>query len=136
MGIIYFTATEKSPIERQLSTAYPLTAPVFLVSTKDAGTHGIRFSPTAAAYVDTYSNAITPPRRDTYAVDGSKLATLEEDKVSELAAYHLSPVEFFSIKSHDGLTFNCSMIKPPRFDPRKNIRCLLSPTAGRMPRWC
>jgi dipeptidyl-peptidase-4 len=69
--------------------------------------------------VDTYSNAVTPPRRDTFAADGAKLATLEEGKVPELAEYHLSPVEFFTIKSHDGATLHCSIIKPPHFDPSK-----------------
>src|SRR5258707_1151898 len=122
-GIIYFTATEKSPIERQLYRV-SLDGSGFSRVTKEAGTHGIRFSLTTAAYVDTYSNAITPPRRDTYAADGPKLATLEEDKVPELAGYHLSPVEFFTIKSHDGLTFNCSMIKPPHFDPSKKYPVL------------
>jgi dipeptidyl-peptidase-4 len=122
-GIIYSTATEKSPIERQLYRV-SLDGSGFSRVTKEAGTHGIRFSPTTAAYVDTYSNAITPPRRDTYTADGSKLATLEEDKVPALAEYHLSPVEFFTIKSHDGLTFNCSMIKPPHFDPSKKYPVL------------
>ena len=117
-GLVYFTATEKSPIERQLYRV-SLDGSGFGRITKEAGTHGIRFSPTAASYVDTYSNATTPPRRDTFAADGSKLATLEEDKVPELAAYHLSPVEFFTVKSHDGVTLNCSMIKPPNFDPSK-----------------
>jgi len=117
-GIVYFTATEKSPIERQLYRV-SLDGTGFARITKDDGTHGIRFSPTAASYVDTYSNAMTPPRRDTYTADGSKLATLEEDKVPELAQYHLSPVEFFTIKSHDGVTLNCSIIKPPNFDPSK-----------------
>jgi dipeptidyl-peptidase-4 len=117
-GVVYFTATEKSPIERQLYRV-SLDGSGFSRITKDAGTHGIRFAPTATSYVDTYSNAMTPPRRDTYAANGSKLATLEEDKVPELAEYHLSPVEFFTIKSSDGATLNCSMIKPPRFDPSK-----------------
>jgi len=99
---VYFTAAEKSPIERQLYRV-SLDGSGFSRITKEAGTHGIRFSPTSAAYVDTYSNAMTPPRRDTFAADGSKLATLEEDKVPELSEYHLSPVEFFTIKSHDGL---------------------------------
>jgi len=117
-GIVYFTATEKSPIERQLYRV-SLDGSGFARITKDAGTHGVRFSPSAAYYVDTYSNAMTPPRRNAYASDGSKLATLEENPVAELADYHLSPVEFFTIKSHDGATLNCSMIKPPHFDPSK-----------------
>jgi dipeptidyl-peptidase-4 len=122
-GVVYFTATEKSPIERQLCRV-SLEGSGFSRISKEAGTHGIRFSPSAASYVDTYSNATTPPRRDTYAADGSKLAALEEDKVPELAEYHLSPVEFFTIKSHDGVTLNCSMIKPPNFDPAKKYPVL------------
>jgi dipeptidyl-peptidase-4 len=117
-GLVYFTATEKSPIERQLYRV-SLDGSGFTRITKEDGTHNIRFAPTATAYVDTYSNAMTPPRRDTYAADGSKSTTLEEDKMPELAGYHLSPVEFFPIKSHDGVTLNCSMIKPPNFDPTK-----------------
>ena len=117
-GVVYFTATETSPIERQLYRV-SLDGSGFARITKETGTHGIRFSPTAASFVDTYSNAMTPPRRDTYAADGSKLATLEDSKVPELAEYHLSPVEFFTIRSHDGAMLNCSMIKPPHFDPLK-----------------
>jgi len=116
--IVYFTATEKSPTERQLYRV-SLDGSGFSRITNEAGTHTIRFAPSAASYVDTYSNAMNPPRRDTYAADGSKLATLEEDKVPELAEYHLSPVEFFAIKSHDGASLNCSMIKPQNFDPSK-----------------
>jgi dipeptidyl-peptidase 4 len=117
-SVVYFSATEKSPIERQLYRI-SLDGSGFSRITKEAGTHGIRFSPAATSFVDTYSNATTPPRRDTYTADGSKLTTLEENKVPELADYHLSPVEFFTIKSHDGATFNCSMIKPPDFDPSR-----------------
>jgi dipeptidyl-peptidase 4 len=108
-GLVYFTATEKSPIERQLYRV-SLDGSGFTRITKEDGTHSIRFAPTAASYVDTYSD---------YTADGSKLTMLEEDNAPELAGYHLSPVEFFTIKSHDGETLNCSMIKPPNFDPSK-----------------
>ncbi len=117
-GLIYFSATEKSPLERHLYRV-SLDAAGFSRITKETGTHTVRFSPNAASYVDTYSNAMTPPRRDTYAADGSKWATLEENKVPELAQYHFSPVEFFTVTSHDGVLLNCSMIKPSNFDPSK-----------------
>src|SRR5258708_22811896 len=76
---------------------------------------------------------MTPARRDTYSADGSKLATIEEDKVPELAEYHLSPSEFFTIKSHDGVTLNCSMIKPPHFDPSKKYPVLTFTYGGPHP---
>jgi dipeptidyl-peptidase-4 len=117
-GIVYFTATEKSPIERHLYRV-ALDGSNFARITKEHGTHAIRFAPDAASYLDTYSDVMTPPRRDTFSASGTKLATLEENKVPALADYHLSNVEFFTIKSHDGVTLYCSMIKPPNFDPAK-----------------
>jgi len=117
-GTVYFTATEKSPIERQLY-GVSLDGSQFSHITKEDGTHATLFAPTGTAYVDTYANATAPPRRDTYSANGAKLATLEENKVPELAQYHLSPVEFFTIQSHDGVALHCSMIKPPNFDPSK-----------------
>jgi len=80
--------------------------------------------------VDMYSNADTPPRQDLYRADGTKLATLNENKVAELAEYHLSPVEFFTIKAHDGVTLNCSMIKPPNFDPAKKYPVIVYTYGG------
>jgi len=122
-GIIYFTATEKSPIERQL----------YRVSLDGSGffsRHQRRRHPRHSLCSNRRGlrghvfERITPPLRATYAADGSKLATLEEDNVPALAEYHLSPVEFFTIKSRDGLTFNCSMIKPPHFVPSKKYPVL------------
>ena len=117
-GIVYFTSTEKSPIERQLYRVSLDGSHSSRISKED-GFHTVHFSPNSASYVDTYSNAMTPPRRDTFSASGSKLATLEENKVPDLARYHLSPVQFFTIQSHDGVTLHCSMIKPPNFDPSK-----------------
>jgi dipeptidyl-peptidase 4 len=117
-GVVYFTATEKSPLERHVYRV-GLDGSGFARITKDEGAHRVNFAPNAATYVDMYSNANTPPRQDVYRADGTKLATVNENKVAELAEYHLSPVEFFIIKAHDGMTLNCSMIKPPNFDPAK-----------------
>jgi len=120
-GVVYFSATEKSPLERHLYRV-GLDGSGFARITKEDGTHRVNFAPNAEIYVDTYSNAGTPPRQDVYRADGKKLATLNENKVAELAEYHLSPVEFFTIKAHDGVTLNCSMIKPPISTRRRNIR--------------
>jgi dipeptidyl-peptidase-4 len=122
-GFVYFMSTEKSPLERHLYRV-SLEGSHFSRITKEDGTHNILFSPNATSYVDTYSNAMTPPRRTSFSADGSQLTMLEENKVAELAQYRLSPVEFFTIKSHDGILLNCSMIKPPNFDPAKKYPVL------------
>ena len=128
-GVVYFTATEKSPLERHLY-GVGLDGSRFTRITREDGTHRIDMSPNAALFLDTYSNASTPPRQDVYRSDGTKLATLNENSVVELTAHHLSPVEFFTIKSHDGILLNCSMIKPPDFDPTKKYPVLIFTYAG------
>jgi len=117
-GVVYFSATEKSSLERHLYRVAIDGSGLKRLSKED-GVHEIEFSPDNEFYLDTYSNANTPPRQDIYRADGAKLLTLNENKVPELAAFHFSPVEFFTIQSHDNVALNCFMIKPPNFDPAK-----------------
>jgi dipeptidyl-peptidase-4 len=128
-GIVYFNATEKSPLEHHLYRT-GLDGSGFKRITKEDGTHLTNLSADAEIFLDTYSNTSTPPRQDFYRADGKKLTTLKENKVPELAAMHLSPVEFFTIKSHDGILLNCSMIKPPDFDPSKKYPVLIFTNGG------
>jgi dipeptidyl-peptidase-4 len=128
-GLVYFTATEKSPLERRLyRVAFDGTG--FTRLTKDEGTHVAVFAPNAAAFYDTYSNTATPPRQDLYRADGSRIATINENKVAELADYDLSPVEFLSVKSRDGVQLNASIIKPPDFNPQKKYPVLVYTYGG------
>jgi dipeptidyl-peptidase-4 len=128
-GVVYFTATEKSPLERHLYRV-SLDGSGFTRITRDDGTHHVNFAPNAAIYINTYSNANTPPRQDLYRSDGEKLTTLNENKIAELDEYKLSPIEFLTIKSHDGMSLNCSMIKPPNFDPAKKYPVLVYTYGG------
>jgi dipeptidyl-peptidase-4 len=128
-GLVYFTATEASPTERQLYVA-GLDGSGFLKITKDSGTHDVNFAPNAAAFCDTYSNAAAPPRQNLHRADGSRIATINENKVAELADYSFSPMEFLPVKSRDGVMLNASMIKPPNFDPQKKYPVLVYTYGG------
>src|SRR5258708_37943696 len=66
-----------------------------------------------------------PQRQDLCRADGSRIATINENKVAELANYHLSPVEFLTVKSRDGVLLNASIIKPPDFTPQKKYPVLV-----------
>ena len=104
-GVIYFTATEASALERQLYRV-ALDGSGFSRITKEPGTHAVFFPPASAAdaaatssgrlnaFVDTFSSTTNPPRQDLVRADGSRIASLNENKVPELAAYLLTPVEF------------------------------------------
>jgi dipeptidyl-peptidase 4 len=129
-GVVYFTSTEKSPMERQLYRV-GLDGSGFSRVTRRDGTHSITLNPVGDKYLDTYSNAMTPPRQDLYAIDGSLLTTISENVVPELASYHLSTVEFLSVPAHDGrVQFNAFMIKPPNFDPQKKYPVLVYTYGG------
>jgi len=144
-GVIYFTATEKSPMERHVYRV-GLDGSGFTRLTKDPGTHAANFAPSAGsppgvnvvssasasvtAFIDTYSNTMNPPRQDLLRPDASRIAVLNENKVAELASYHLSPVEFLEVKTHDGMTLNAYMIKPPDFDPHRKYPVLVYTYGG------
>jgi dipeptidyl-peptidase 4 len=128
-GAVYFTSTEKSPMERQLYRV-GLDGTGFTRLTKTDGTHAINMSPSAAQFVDTYSNSMTPPRQDLLRKDGSQVAVLYEPKAGDLAGCHLSPVEFVKVKAHDGTQLNAMMIKPPNFDPARKYPVIVYTYGG------
>jgi dipeptidyl-peptidase-4 len=128
-GLVYFTATEKSPLERQLyRVAFDGTG--FTRLTKEAGTHAAVLAPNTAAFYDTFSNAAAPQRQDLYRADGSRITTINENKIAELGDYHLSPMEFLIVKYRDGAQLNASIIKPPDFNPQKRYPVLVYTYGG------
>jgi len=128
-GLVYFTGTAKSPMERHL---YRVSFDGSAISriTIHNGTHSVNMAPDCAAFVDTYSDVTTPPRQDIARADGSLLRPINENKVAELADYHLSTSQFLTVKSHDGTLLNAVMIKPPDFDASKKYPVLVYTYGG------
>jgi dipeptidyl-peptidase-4 len=128
-GAVYFTATEKSPLERHLYRV-GLDGGGFGRITKEDGTHTATVAPNSEAFVDTYSSAAAPARQDFYRIDGTRITVINENKVAELADYHLSPMEFLTVKSRDGVFLNATMIKPPDFNAQKKYPVLVYTYGG------
>jgi dipeptidyl-peptidase 4 len=128
-GLVYFTSTAKSPLERQVYVVHTDGSGLTQVTFGD-GTHGADIPIGAGAIVDTYSNSMTPPRQELLRPDGKKIATINENQVAELADYHLSPLEVLSVMSHDGVQLNAAMIKPPDFHAEKKYPVLVSTYGG------
>ncbi|HEX2713880.1 MAG TPA: DPP IV N-terminal domain-containing protein [Candidatus Acidoferrales bacterium] len=127
-GAVYFVATEKSPIERHLYRV-GLDGGDVTRLTREDGTHTINMAPGAGHYLDTYSDVMTPQRQDVYRTEGPEAAqsrmTLNENKVAELAAYKLQPVEFLSVRGADGTPLHAMMIKPVGFDASRKFPVLV-----------
>jgi len=128
-GLVYFTGTAKSPLERHLYRV-SLDGSAIIRITIHNGTHGVNMAPDASAFVDTYSDVLTPPRQDIARADGSLLRVINENKVSELAEYHLSAPQFLSVKARAGMPLNAVMIKPPDFDASKKYPVLIFTYGG------
>jgi dipeptidyl-peptidase-4 len=128
-GVVYFTGTAKSPLERHL---YRVSLDGSAISriTIHNGTHGVNMAPDASAFVDTYSDVMTPPRQDVARADGSLLRVINENKDPELAEYHLSTPQFLSVKAHDGMPLNAAVIKPLDFDSSKKYPVLVFTYGG------
>src|SRR5712672_877486 len=128
-GLVYFTGTAKSPLERHL---YRVSLDGSAISriTIHNGTHGVKMAPDASGFVDTYSDVVTPPRQDVARADGSLLRVINENKVAELADYHLSAPQFLTVKAHDGMPLNAVLIKPPDFEASKKYPVLIYTYGG------
>ncbi len=124
LGAVYFTATEKSPLERHLYRV-ALEGGAVTRLTREDGTHAINLAPGAGHYLDTYSNAMTPSRQDVYRADGAGRMALNENKVEELVAYRLQPVDFFTVPGADGTALQAMMIRPSGFDAARKYPVLV-----------
>jgi dipeptidyl-peptidase 4 len=128
-GFIYFLSNKDNVPETQLYRV-SLRDKKITRLTQAAGTHHPRLAPDSSAFVDTFSNSATPQRQDLYRSDGKHVAVLNENKPTQLAEYHLSPVEFLNVAADDGTKLYALMIKPPAFDPSKKYPVLIHVYGG------
>jgi len=122
-GAVYFTATEESPLTRNVYRV-GLDGAGFSRITQEKGTHTPLFSPNAHLLVDTYSNQATPPVHILLRADGSQIAAIGENAKPESSA-DLPPVEFLTVKTHMGTELNALMIRPPDFDPARKYPAIV-----------
>lgn len=128
-GYIYFISNKDNVADSQLYRLSLADKSITRI-TREAGWHDPLVAPDASAFVDTYSNTMTPPRQDLYRMDGSRAAVIDEDAVPELNDYALSPVEFLNVTANDGTKLCAEIIKPPDFDPSRKYPVLVNVYGG------
>jgi dipeptidyl-peptidase 4 len=117
-GWIYFAATERSPIATDIYRIRIDGTGMQRLS-KSEGTHAAAFAPGLATYLDTWSDATTPPQVRVVGNDGSEIRVVEANPVAVLAEYGLSTPEFLQVRTRDGFVMETMMIKPRGFDPSR-----------------
>jgi dipeptidyl-peptidase-4 len=116
-GLIYYTSTEASPLERQLYViGFDGKGRRRLTTT--AGTHSIDMSPDTRYYLDRWSNVGQPRQVELWATGGRMLKKLEDNaRVTEwLAGHAYSAPELFTFTTSDSARIDASVIKPWPFD--------------------
>ncbi|HXX46569.1 MAG TPA: DPP IV N-terminal domain-containing protein [Candidatus Acidoferrales bacterium] len=128
-GTIYFCSNKDDVLGTQVYRLSLREKSIARVTRED-GANEVVFAPDASAFVDTYSNAMTPPRQDLYRADGAHAAVINENKVPELGDYNLSKVEFLALAADDGTKLYASIIRPSDFDASRKYPVLIDVYGG------
>jgi dipeptidyl-peptidase-4 len=135
--LIYFTATEKSPTERQLySTSLDTQDPKKIDRISlEPGVHSISMSSDAGFYVDNFTSSAQPPQVGLHAADGKLLTQLLENHLdaqhpdAPYLADNAAP-EFGTLTAADGQTLYYRLFKPLHFDPAKRYPAIVDVYGG------
>ncbi|MDN5214274.1 S9 family peptidase [Fulvivirgaceae bacterium BMA12] len=130
-GTIYYTSTEKSPLERQLYAINFDGNGKKRLSTQD-GRHHVNFSPNGKYFVDRFSNVDTPTQVALWSTRGKKLHQFEENtKVTEFTEkHHYAPKELMQFTTSDGQVLDIYVVKPLDFDPNTPYPLVLNIYGG------
>lgn len=98
--------------------------------TSEAGTHSCFISPNAKYFYDRFSNITTPPKIELHAINGKKIRTIGNSKLSAMDDYNLAKVEMFTIPSGDGYDLPAIWYLPTNFDSTKKYPVIISIYGG------
>jgi dipeptidyl-peptidase-4 len=135
--LVFFTATEMSPTQRQLySTSLDIPNPhqISRISRED-GLHSVTMSSDASFYVDNFTSSSQPPQVSLHAADGKSMAWLLENPLNSRhpdAPYLVenSVPEFGTLTAADGQTLHYRLFKPLHFDPAKRYPAIVDVYGG------
>ena len=119
--LIYFTSSENGATQKDLYAVHRETKTKKRLSTKRGNTDA-QFSKGMKYYIQTWSDANTPPVVSLHRSNGEELQVLEDNAAlqEKLRSYQLRKKEFIQTLSADGTTpLNAWMIKPYDFHEDK-----------------
>jgi dipeptidyl-peptidase-4 len=128
-GLVYFTALEKSPVERQLYRVRLDGSGQERLSRED-GVHQVSFSLDRRHYLDVHSSHATLPSLSLRAADGSLVATPAPPRVELVAGLDLQYPELLTVPAADGTPLHARILKPKRFDPSRRYPVILDVYGG------
>ena len=127
---VYYQSVEDGSINRTIYSV-KLNSKDKMRLTNEYGTNAASFSKNLKYFINTYSDANTPP---IYTLHNAKGLLLKEvlnnnSLSSKLKNYKLSKKEFFTLKTENG-EFNVWMLKPSNFNPNKEYPLFMTQYSG------
>lgn len=129
--VVYYTAAEKTPLERKMySISWDGKGKKTLTGTD--GTHAITKVEGYNYFLDKHSRLDQPPVFSLIDNKGKILRTLEDNKELKetMQQYELGTISFKQVTGEDGTVFNAWMITPPNFDANKKYPVLMYQYSG------
>ena len=123
-GWIYFTALEKSSIERHLYRIR-FDGSGMERLTPDDGTHSVTFSPDARWFFDRHSSRTLPPSLTLRRADGAVAYTLAESRKQLAEQLGLRPAASITVPAGDGYPMPGYLLRPKNFDSSKKYPLIL-----------
>jgi dipeptidyl-peptidase 4 len=117
-GVVYFAATERSPIGLDIYRINLDGTGLTRLSQTD-GTHRAIFNPDFTLFADVWSNVTTPPQVRLHRNTGAEIRAVDLNPVTTLRDYRLSTPEFVQVKTRDGFVMEGMLIKPLDFNPNR-----------------
>jgi dipeptidyl-peptidase 4 len=126
---IYFSGTERTVLGDDVYRIHLDGAGLQRISSSP-GHHYALFNPARSLYLDSWSDATTPPQVRLHRSDGREARVVEPNPVPALNDYKLAKPEFLQVKTRDGFVMEAMMIKPPDFDPSRHYPVYQSTYGG------
>jgi len=117
-GVLYFAATERSPIGTDIYRINLDGTGLTRLSQTD-GTHRAIFNSNFTLFADVWSNITTPPQVRLRRSTGAEVRAIDLNPVPALRDYQLSTPEFVQVKTRDGFVMEGMLIKPVDFNPNR-----------------
>ncbi len=127
--LVYFTALEKSSIERHLYRIKFDGSGMQRLTQQD-GVHVIAFSPTNNYYLDLFSNVKKLPTLTLYHNDGKIVKELGKSKPELIEKFQIQTPELLTIPTRDGFPMPAWILKPKDFNPDKKYPIILNVYGG------
>lgn len=130
-GRVYYIAAEESPLEKAVFTV-DLRGKKKRSLSAMPGNNKAQFSSSFAYFINTWSDANTPPVISLHDNKGKQIRALEDNRRlrEAMSEYRISPKVFFTFKTERGDELNAWMIQPTGFNPNEKYPVLLNVYGG------